>query len=202
MTRRFTRIAPLFLSLALSGCAGMHPGGGGEWTTLFDGKSIDGFDRVGDANWRVVEGMAVADKGNGFLLTRQDYGDFQIRAEFWAESDTNSGIFIRCSNRTKINATECYEVNIWDTRPGQEYATGGIVDVAKVSPVPKAGGRWNTYVITAKGDHLVVELNGVKTAEARDAKHARGPIGLQRAPGNAKEAPTTIKFRKVEIRPL
>jgi hypothetical protein len=200
--KHLSRIAPIALALALSGCAGMSPMGANEWTTLFDGKGIDGFDRVGDANWRVADGLAMADKGNGFLLTRQEYGDFQIRVEFWAESDTNSGIFLRCSNRAKINATECYEVNIWDTRPAQEYATGGIVDVAKVSPVPKAGGRWNTYLITAKGDHLVVELNGQKTAEAHDAKHARGPIGLQRAPGNGKEAPTAIKFRKVEIRPL
>lgn len=200
--KRVNRIAALVLATALAGCAGMNPLGGSDWVTLLDGKGIDGFDRVGDANWRMADGVAMADKGNGFLLTRQDYGDFQIRVEFWAESDTNSGIFLRCSNRTKISAADCYEVNIWDTRPGQEYATGGIVDVAKVSPVPKAGGRWNTYLITAKGDHLVVELNGVKTAEAHHAKHVRGPVGLQRAPGNAKEAPTAIKFRKVEIRPL
>jgi hypothetical protein len=37
-------------------------------------------------------------------------------------------------------------------RPGPEYGTGAIVDIAKVSPMPKAGGRWNTYEIYAKGD--------------------------------------------------
>ena len=26
------------------------------WTTLFDGKSLDAFNRVGDANWRLVDG--------------------------------------------------------------------------------------------------------------------------------------------------
>ena len=29
------------------------------WTTLFDGKSLDGFTKVGDANWRVEDGMIV-----------------------------------------------------------------------------------------------------------------------------------------------
>jgi hypothetical protein len=71
-----------------------------------------------------------------------------------------------------------------------------------VNPVPKAGGKWNTYEITAKGDHLIVMLNGQKTAETHNGKHVRGPIGLQRAPGVAKEAPTPIKWRKVEIKAL
>ncbi len=195
-----TRMAAMLVAAGLAGCAA--PGGADGWTSLFDGRSFEGFDRVGDANWRIEGGAAVADKGTGFLLTRKEYGDFHIRVEFYAESDSNSGIFIRCNNRQKISAADCYEANIWDTRPGQDYATGGIVDVAKVGPVPKAGGKWNTMDVIARGDHLVVLVNGAKSAEARNGKHARGPIGLQRAPGNAKQAPTPIKFRKVEIREL
>ena len=202
MKRAFRSTAAIALATALAGCAAMSGMTGGGWTPLFDGKTLDGFERVGDANWRIEGGAAVADKGTGFLLTRQEYGDFHLRVEFYAESDSNSGLFIRCSNRQKITAAECYEANIWDTRPGQEYATGGIVDVAKVDPVPKAGGKWNTMEVIAKGDHLVVMLNGQKSSEARHGKHAKGPIGLQRAPGVNKEAATPIKFRKVEIRAL
>jgi 3-keto-disaccharide hydrolase len=201
MKRKFL-IAALAMAAAVAGCGHMMGSESGGWETLFDGKTIDNFDRVGDANWRLENGMAVADRGQGFLLTRKEYGDFVFRAEFYAEPDTNSGIFIRCSNRKTIDSKDCYEVNIWDTRPGKEYATGAIVDVAKVNPVPKAGGRWNTYEITAKGDTMTVMLNGVKTSEGRDAKHAKGPIGLQRFNGNDKTNPVAIKFRKVEIKSL
>jgi hypothetical protein len=202
--KRILWIALASIATVFAGCAQMMGGSGGNdgWITLFDGKSLDQFDRVGDANWRLENGMAVADKGNGFLLTKNEYGDFEIRVEFYAEPDTNSGVFLRCGNRKTIDSKECYEVNIWDTRPGQDYATGGIVDTAKVNPVPKAGGHWNTYEITAKGDHLVVVLNGQQTAETHNGKHARGPIGLQRAPGNDKTSPIAIKFRKVQIKPL
>jgi hypothetical protein len=62
-------------------------------------------------------------------------------------------------------------------------------------PMPKAGGRWNTYEITARGQHLVVVLNGVKTVDVRDAKLTRGPIALQWGRG-------TVKWRKLEIQPL
>ena len=40
----------------------------------------------------------------GFLVTKDQYGDFEMKVEFYAESDTNSGIFIRCQDPQKIDA--------------------------------------------------------------------------------------------------
>jgi Domain of Unknown Function (DUF1080) len=178
------------------------------WTTLFDGKSLDGFSKVGDANWRIEDGMIVADKGNGFLVTKTDYKDYEIRAEFWVDADSNSGIFIRCTDAEKIGAETCYEVNIWDTRPDPSYGTGAIVNVAKVDPMPHAGGKWNIFEITAKGSSFTVVLNGQKTVDgAQDAKLANGKVALQHGLG-AKDAngvandKGVVKFRKVEIKPL
>ena len=97
-----------------------------------------------------------------------------MKAEFWTDEEANSGIFIRCDVRDKIDAKVCYEVNIFDKRPDPSYGTGAIVDVAKVDPMPKAAGKWNTYEITAQGSHLVVVLNGQKTADVQDSKHNAG----------------------------
>jgi hypothetical protein len=191
------------LGLALAGCA--HLGGEG-WVTLIDGASgLDNWNRVGEANWRAEAGAVVADKGKGgFLVSKNSYRDFEIKAEFWAESDTNSGIFIRCNDPAKITAAECYEVNIWDTRPEPKYGTAAIVDHAAV-PVPivhKAGGRWNTFEITAKGTALTVKFNGVVTVNIENGKHPSGPFALQFANG-AKDAPGgVIKWRKVQVRTL
>jgi Domain of Unknown Function (DUF1080) len=38
------------------------------WVTLFDGKNLDNWTQIGDANWRIVDGAVEADKGNGFLV--------------------------------------------------------------------------------------------------------------------------------------
>jgi 3-keto-disaccharide hydrolase len=168
----------------------------GGWTTLFDGKNIDAFNKVGDANWTIAEGVVQADKGmGGYLVTKQPYTDFEIRAEFWVDTPANSGIFIRCENPQMPGAEACYEVNIFDTRPDPAYATGGIVNVAKVATPIKAGGKWNTYEIRAQGSHLTVTLNGMKTADVMDTKHARGPFALQYGAG-------VVKFRSVQVRPL
>ncbi len=201
MTRIRTLLAGLMLAtLSLLGCASL-PGFG--WVTLLDGPNgMENWYAIGNANWRMVDGVLTADKGTGFLVTRQSYGDFQIRAEFWADDDANSGLFIRMQDTTTVTAANSYEVNIFDKRPGQDYSTGAIVDVAKVAlPAPKAGGKWNVYEITAKGDQLTVVLNGVKTSEARNSKHARGPFSLQYYPGVVKDK-GVIKFRKVQVRPL
>jgi Domain of Unknown Function (DUF1080) len=192
-------------AVALAACAQLRLPGMG-WQTLIDGeKGLENFNRVGDANWHPESGAIVANQGKaGFLVTKNSYSDFELRAEFYAETDTNSGVFIRCANPEKIGADSCYEVNIWDIRPEPKYGTGAIVEVAAV-PVPlanKAGGKWNTYEITAKGSQLTVKLNGMQTANAQDAKHASGPFALQLGPGVKGVQGGAIKWRKVEIRPL
>ena len=171
-----------------------------KWTTLVDGKSMGDFDRVGSANWRVDGGAIVADKLDGkdpaYLTTKQAYKNFQIVAEFWTDEKAYSGIFIRCAKPGVVNAKDCYEVNIFDERPDPSYGTGAIVDVAKVIPMPKAAGKWNTYDITVNGDHFVVILNGQKTVDVTDTRLTNaGFVGLQYGSG-------VVKFRKVQIRSL
>jgi len=166
------------------------------WVTLFDGKNLDNWTQIGDANWKLADGVVMADKGNGFLVSKNSYGNFEIKAEFWVDGPANSGIFIRCTDPEKVTATNAYEVNIFDTRPDPSYGTGAIVNVAKVSPMPKAADKWNNYEIVAKGPKFTVTLNGERTVNgAEDAKHASGRIALQYGAG-------VVKFRKVEVRPL
>jgi len=196
-------IGLLVIGSTVLGCAQMS-GGDAGWTTLVDGaKGLDNWNRVGDANWRAEDGAIVADQGKGgYLVSKGSYKNFQIRAEFWADPTTNSGVFLRLSDPVKITAKNAYEVNIYDQRPEPAYGTGAIVDIAMVKPMPKAGGKWNTYEITAKGSQLTVVLNGVKTADVQDSQHAQGPFALQFGNG-PKDAPGgVIKWRKVQIKPL
>jgi Domain of Unknown Function (DUF1080) len=170
------------------------------WVTLLDGpKGLDNWDRVGTGNWAVVDGVVQADKRlgkeAGFLVSKNSYKDFQIRIEFWVSDDANSGVFMRCQDPKQITDKSCYEANIFDTRPDPSYGTGAIVHIAKVSPMPKAGGRWNTYEITARGPRLILTLNGTRTVDIQDNKFVSGPIALQYGAG-------IVKFRKVQIKPL
>jgi hypothetical protein len=173
---------------------------GPGWVTLFDGKAIgDEWDKVGETNWRVEDGAIVADKRTSndpaYLVSKAKYKDFQIHVEFWASDDANSGIFLRNQDPTKIGDRTGYEVNIFDQRKDPTYGTGGIVNFAEVNPMPKAGGKWNTFEVTAKGRQITVVLNGQKTVELHNGLFSEGPIALQHGSG-------VIKFRKVAIKPL
>ena len=195
MKRLFLLVIGL-LAVAVGACSSMSSGSG--WTVLLDGSNMDNWNAIGTANWRVADGAVMADSGDkrqGYLVSKNAYADFQVRAEFWVDDNANSGVFLRCGDRGTVNAKNAYEVNIFDKRPDPSYGTGAIVYVAKASTVLKAAGKWNTYEITAKGPHLTIVLNGVKTAEVDDSQHASGPIALQYGAG-------VVKFRKVEIRPL
>jgi hypothetical protein len=197
------RLAIVAAALLVASCAQMR--GGNDWVTLIDGeRGMDNFTRIGDANWRPEGGAIVADNGKGgFLMSKQEFGDFQARVEFWAADNANSGIYMHCSDLNNVTDKTCHEANIFDQRPDQTFATGGIVHLGKVLQPVKAGGKWNTYEITSRGRHITVVLNGVKTAEIDNAQFVKGPIGLQYGTLPPKGAPGgAIKFRRLEVRPL
>jgi hypothetical protein len=197
------RSMPFALALLAGAAAFQYASGASAendgWITLVDSSDKGEWREVGKANWDMKDGALTADKLDGkelsYLVSKTSYKDFQIRAEFWVDDAANTGIFIRCDQPDKIDSKICYEVNVFDKRPDPSYGTGAIVDVAKVDPMPKAGGQWNTYEITAKGPHLTVVLNGQTTADADDSKHLSGYIALQYGSG-------VVKFRKVQIKPL
>ena len=184
MKRLSILAAGLLIGAAAIQFSSVASGQSDGWVTLVDGTKMGDWTEVGKANWAMKDGALVADKitegkDPSYLVSKESYKDFEMKVEFWADDDANSGIFIRCDQSAKIDAKICYEVNIFDKRPDPTYGTGAIVDVAKVDPMPKAGGKWNTYEITAKGPHLVVVFNGQKTVDVQDSKHASGPFALQ-----------------------
>jgi hypothetical protein len=177
----------LLAAIQLTACA--------TGTALFNGADLSGWDVVGDADWRVESGELVASgDGDGFLVSQAQFADFQLQLQFWVDDTTNSGVFIRCQDRTKIHPETCYELNIWDQHPQQEARTGAIVfnvmpPLAQVSTV----GRWNNYDITAQGGTLVVTVNGILTAMMTRADPQGGYIALQHAEKGE------VRFRNIRI---
>ena len=190
----------LLAAAILSGCATHLPSQG--WVTLIDGADgMENWNPTGsDANWRSADGAIQADKatakGSSVLVSKKSFKDIELYVEFWADDDTNSGIYIRVMNPTNVStSTGAYEIQIWDKNPNPAYSTGSLVNVASVNPVHKAGGRWNTYEIYAKGPEITVKLNGVVTVSAYDKKFPEGRIGIQYNGG-------PIKVRKLLVKEL
>jgi hypothetical protein len=160
-----------------------------------DVTDLSNWNQAGDANWRMEDGDLVADSGSGFVVSPTSSTDLEIKLEFWADDDSNSGVFVRCPKADDISGSSCYEVNIYDEREDQSGASGAIVNIAPSSQKMETEGRWNTYHIRVQGTKIVVVLNGVETVNIDDGTYAEGYTALQFGTGG-------LKFRNVMIEEL
>ena len=154
-----------------------------SWQTLFDGKSLNGWEAratfapPGTGDWKVENGAILCGGATpGWIATNAAYKNFQLQLEFRGPATVNSGVFLRSQKAGEPHVTG-YELQIWDRQP------------AKIKP-----DQWNKFDITAKGDHFLVKLNGQTIHDAKDSKHAEGVIGFQC------QAKQHIEFRNIRIK--
>ena len=173
---------------------------------LFDGKTLDKFIVPSDQTkvWRVVNGVIRNEQAapGATILTKEDFGNFVVRAEFRAHPGVNSALMLRQGRPQPAG----YELQIPDKlltdRTGGSYLTGSIVNVQNAPEGTKIiPDRWNTFEATLTGDHIVVLYNGAKVVDVRDPRRSTGAIGLQSAHPED-PAGAFIDFRNLRVKRL
>jgi hypothetical protein len=173
---------------------------------LFDGKSLDKFIVPADQTkvWKVVNSVIRNEQAapGATILTKEDFGDFVLRAEFRAHPNVNSALMLRGGRPQPAG----YELQIRDKvltdRTGGEYLTGSIVNVKHAPDGTKiVPGQWNTFEATLTGDHIVVLYNGAKVIDVRDPRRTSGAIGLQSAHPED-PAGAFVEFRNLKVKRL
>lgn len=196
-------------AVSLACAAGYAADKGGAWESLYaGGKDLAGWKQVGGGKWAVEDGTIVGRTGDGhygWLVTEKESADFVIELECRHEGDGNSGIQFRSH---VINGT----MYGWqaDFDPSHNEKHNGVYDEGgkrKWLALPKGAAitavkprDWNRYRISAIGDHVTVEINGITTADFHDSQFTRGVVALQVHQG--KEPPVHVRFRNIRIRPL
>ena len=182
--------AAIFLSAAVVALAPAH----GTWVSLFNGKDLTGWKKNGEEKWVVEQGTilceSVANK-YGYLTTEKAYRDFNLRLKFKGEAAGNSGVFLR-SRIIRIDPEHGPDIEGMQVEvdPNAGKHTGGLYESGGRGWVkmPTAEGEqalkpgeWNDLEVSAQGNHIVTQLNGVKIVDFTDAapKFTDGVIGLQ-----------------------
>ena len=167
---------------------------GGEWVTLFDGKTLKGWTNQGDANWAVKDGAITADTGEVCLLTSAEkYENFELELEFKAAIGTNSGVFLNSEAKVKDEAVDCYEINIAPATNG--FPTGSIVKHHKIEGQGEKD-EWRSYKLKVEKGTVTVILDGKELVKKKMEKpRPAGFIGLQKNAG-------LISFRNIKVRKL
>jgi hypothetical protein len=204
---KLKRLSILLLSVGL--CAGAQntltsTEAAEGYQLLFDGKSMSKFDvPEGQKIWSVVDGAIKSNSsaGAGNLLSKEDFANLILKAEFRADPDIHAHILLR-KGRGRSGG---YELQIKDKDPKQTahgYLTASIPNVARAPADAKIlPGQWNSLEITMDGTHMVVVYNGRKVVDASDSKLSSGAIALSLA--TPEDAPgENIEFRNLKVKRL
>jgi len=193
---------------------------------LFDGTSLDAWrgykSAAPPAGWRIVDGTLAKDGSVGDLVSKDEFGNFELELEWKIGDAGNSGIFYRGTEEYDHIYWSAPEYQLLDDINGADNKTrltcAGAAYAVYPSPAGhlKPVGEWNAAKIVANGPHVEHWLNGVKLLEyelgsadwaarvkaskfaawPNYGRAARGHIGLQG------DHSGTLAFRNIRIREL
>ena len=175
------------------------------WESLFNGKDTSGWAPVGGAVWTVEDGCLVGKQGPKFapgdLFTVKEYADFELTVTYKVQWPANSGVWFRYQAPDKAYQADILEYKNPEAYSGTIYCPAKMFLAANKDKSLEKRDDWNTIKVTAKGDHLVVSLNGKVTGDVHDSLYAKGKIGFQVHPGEEfKNMKITVK--EIKIRTL
>ena len=222
--------------LTISGCKKSEPEPGAAatdstpsddgWISLFDGSSmaaLRGYKQDSmPSGWRIQDGTLTKDTVTGDIITRDQFGDFELELEWRLGEQGNSGLFYR--------GTEEYEHIYWSAPEYQllDDATAGPGETRLTSagaayglyPSPegvlKPANQWNAARIVVRGNHVEHWMNGQKlleyelggedwTAKVKASKFADWPNYGKAAQGHIGiqgDHEGTLSLRNIRIRRL
>jgi hypothetical protein len=147
----------------------------GSWKPLFDGTSLDAWrgykSPTVPEGWKIVDGTLAKTTPVKDIVTKDEFGDFELELEWKIGEAGNSGIFYR--------GTEEYDHIYWSAPEYQlldnikaadnkrpDHLAGAAYEMSlPPADAVKPVGEWNQTRIIAKGNHVEHWLNGRKTAE-------------------------------------
>ena len=204
----FLRLASFLTFFSL-----LAPAADSSWVKLFNNRNLDGWQVVGDGIWNVMSDGTLAGERDlqhsheqsWLYTTRNDFDEFDLRAEYWLRFQGNSGISIRDSSRARFAVPPDYDPKRTPSHVGYEiqllneggdpFKTGSVYlfDHAKDAAISN---DWNKIEIQVRHVGIKVLVNGqlVSQSTGDPSRPLQGPIGLQ-----LHDSSTVILFRSIEI---
>lgn len=200
-----TILSVFVISFATSGTylSGAEP----EWISLFDGETLDGWEKVGNDKsvWEVNDG-AINGSGAASMLvcTKGPYKDFRYRAEIKINDGGNSGLYFRTTR--KPGFSDGYEAQI-DSTHRDPIRTGSLYGQCHVYKEIVKPDTWFTYEIEVrdnvwrgrKNTRIKVTIDDDELYEYLDFEllFKEGYFAFQQHDPGSK-----VSIRKVEVMPL
>ncbi len=167
-----------------------------KYTQLFNGRNFDGWYEEGKGSkWSVRDGVIHTTGGTSYMVTEQEFEDFELFTYIRTSRNANGGIFVRWN--TLQGGDRGNEIQIENT-PDSNYPTGSLYNIVRAEQAHWRDEEWMPLQIWLRGKHLVVRVNGETVVDYREHPTVRkGHIALQMHMENA-----WIEFKELKIRDL
>jgi len=204
-------IRPLVFILALSMAATFAAEGDG-WTTIFDGKSLDGW-KVNEspASFKLEDGTIVANGARAHLFYVGDpkpFKNFEFQAEVMTLPNSNSGIIFHCKWQDNNWIKTGFEAQINNSYTKDPRVTASVYAVKDVKEAPAKDNEWFTYHIKVEGKTVVITINGKEINRYTEPDGTKPGKDFERVFGEgtfclqAHDPGSTVKFKNIKVKRL
>jgi hypothetical protein len=183
-----------------------------NFVPLFNGKNLDGWDVDTASVWSVSNGVLIGKSPgltyNEFLRTKKSYSNFVLKVSLrLINGQGNSGVQFRSKPSSQAHEVSGFQADAswpqnWgclydESRRNKTLACPSKESMAKFDPA-----AWHEYTITAQGNHIVLELDGVKTVDYVEADPAIPTSGFIAVQVHAAGSPVEMQFKDIRIKAL
>ncbi len=184
----------ILISLALFPLEAQENG----WISMFDGKTLNGWKaNENPQSWSVKDGAIVGDgpESHLFWMTRQ-CKDCEFKAEVKISDGGNSGMYFRTAFGPGF--PKGYEAQVNSTHK-DPVRTGSLYGFVKIYDQLVPPDTWYSQHIIARGNHIIIEVNGKKVVDFVDEKNTfqQGYLALQQH-----NKGSIVMFRDLYMKPL
>ncbi len=186
----------------------------GEWTSIFDGKSLDGWKANENPSTFSVEDGAIKVAGPRAHLfytgpvENHNFDDFEFKAQVMTKPGANSGMYIHTEYQEDGWPSKGYEIQVNNSHTDWRR-TGSLYAVDDVKEVYVKDNEWYTEHIIVKGNHITVKINDktvVDYTEPDDTKREDSMSGRKLSSGTVAlqghDPNSVVYFKDIMVRPL
>ncbi len=165
-----------------------------EWIPLFNGKDFSGWYEEGSgADWFVKDGVLRAENGTSYMVTEEEFEDFELHAYVRTCPHANGGIFVRWNQLQ--GGDRGNEIQI-ENIPDSNYPTGSLYNIVRAEQFCYHDEEWFLMQIRLEGSHLVIRVNGETVVDYDQHPTVRsGHISLQMHKGKS-----WIEFKDLKVK--
>lgn len=187
--------------------------GNGDWISLYDGKSLDGWKESEGPSFSIENGaIKVAGKRSHLYydgpVQNHAFKNFEIKMQVMTKPGSNSGVYFQTIFQQKGFPDDGFEVQVNNSHTDWKR-TAGLYDIKDTAAIFVKDDEWFELGIRVEGKHVITKINGQTIIDWTEPEGAVAPEGH---PGRliksgtfafqAHDPKSVVYFKDIYVRPL